>query len=123
GGGASLVLRAQRQPFRSFFETNNFYVFDLVGLQIRRAFPQGSEFGGNFDFFRSSYGEPAQPDPETHGIYRKDKAMRLEAYATLALRDHVGLRFALVKNRKYSNFPGAEYNGLVVSGGFVFGWN
>ena len=128
GGGVVLSVRAQRQPFRSFFDQNNFYVFDLVGLQIARPFPQGSEFGGSLDIFRNSYDEPAFPDattsvPDPPGVYRRDKTRRLEAYASLALRDHVALRIEISKNWRYSNSEGADYSALAISGGIVFGWN
>lgn len=121
GGGVTFTVRAQRQPFRSFFEQNNFYVFDLIGLQIARPFPQGSEFGGSLEIFRSSYPEPTPEDAPT--VYRRDKTRRLEAYANLALRDHVALRFEIEKNWRYSNSEGADYNALAISGGIVFGWN
>jgi hypothetical protein len=123
GGGAVITVRAQSQPFRSFFLTNNFYVFQLIGTQIVRHFPQGSEFGGNFDYFRSSYGEPVPTGSTGEGVYRRDKAVRLEAYASLAFRDRVALRLSVAKNKKYSNYPGADYDAIEVFGGFVFGWN
>ena len=41
-------------------------------------------------------------------MYRHDKARRLEAYASLALRDHVAVRFAIAKNWRFSNFEGAR---------------
>jgi hypothetical protein len=129
GGGTLLNVRALRQPYRSFFkvvdddiEDNNFYVYDDVGLNVNRTFPWGSSFGGNFDFSRNTYAEPARPEPDAPPIYREDRAYRLEAYANLALLDRVVFRLTLVKNRRYSNFPGADFDDTVVFGGFVLGW-
>ena len=80
--------------------------------------------GGNASFSRSAYGEPGPlPAPEEAAlVYRRDQAVRLEAYANLAVRDGVVFRLSVLRTRKYANYPGADYNDTVVSGGFIFGW-
>jgi hypothetical protein len=84
--------------------------------QVERPFPQGSLVGGNLGFSRNTYGEPV------NGIIREDRTIRLEAYANLALRERVSFRFSLLRDRRYSNVSGADYNDTVVFGGIVLGW-
>jgi hypothetical protein len=130
GGGTEFTVTAHRQPYRAFFEDNdpstednNFYVFEELGMRVERPFPQGSFVGGAVSFSRNSYEEPATPPlPETLPILRQDRIFRLEAYANLALRDRIVFRVSILKDRRYSNFPGVDYNDTVVFGGFVFGW-
>lgn len=129
GGGTVFSVTAQRQPYRSFFEDgdpstadNNFYVFEQLGVRVERSFVTETSVGGSFSVFRNTYAEPAKPAPEALPILREDRAFRLEAYANLAVRDRVICRLSIVKNRRYSNYPGSDYNGIVVFGGFVLGW-
>ena len=123
GGGTIFTVIAQRQPYRSFFEDgdpltedNNFYVFEQIGGRVDRPFPRGSSVGGDLSFSRNTYSEPAA------GIRREDRTIWLEAYANLAVRDRVVFRLSILKNRRYSNYPGADYSATVVFGGFVIDW-
>lgn len=124
GGGTTVTAAAQRQPYRSFFQDNNFYVLEQLGAQLSHPFARQSSVGVNATFWRTAYGEPGPlPAPEeTTLVYRHDQAVRLEAYANLALRDGVVFRLSVLRMRKYANFPGADYNDTVVFGGFIFGW-
>jgi hypothetical protein len=129
GGGTEILVTLMRQPFRSFFEDgdnttvdNNFYVYEDAGLRINRRFPRGSSVGGSADFSRNTYAEPVRTSTIAPFFYREDRMYRLETYANLALRDQVVFRLSLVKQRKYSNYPGADFNDTVVFGGFVLGW-
>ena len=122
GGGTTFTVTALRQPYRSFFEDNNFYLVNILGARVDRRFPTGSAIGGDFSFTRADYGEPSPPGSLAPGLLRRDRTIVLEAYANLAIREHVFLRLSINKNRKYSNFPGADWDALVVFGGFVFGW-
>jgi hypothetical protein len=116
GGGTTITFSTERRPYRSFFQENNYYVFEQVGGSVLRSFPRGSNVGGDVSFSRNTYNEPAA------GILRRDQTVFLEAYANLTIRDHVVFRLSATKNRKYSNYPGADFNATVVFGGFVLGW-
>jgi hypothetical protein len=116
GGGTTFTLTAQRQPYRSFFGTNNFYVFESVGGRVERPFQSGTSVGGDVSFSRNTYGEPVA------GILREDHTFWIEAYANLAVRERVVFRLSVLKRRRYSNTPGADFNITAVFGGFVFGW-
>jgi hypothetical protein len=116
GGGTIITVTAIRQPYRSFFGENNFYVFDSVGARIERSFQRGTKVGGDVSYSLNTYDEPDA------GILRQDRTVFLEAYANLAVRDQVIFRLSIMKNRKYSNYPGADFDTTAVTGGFVFGW-
>jgi hypothetical protein len=122
GGGTTFTILSQRQPYRSFFEDNNFYLYETVGGRVDRKFQGDTVVGGDFNFFRNTYAEPTTGDSGVPGILRQDRAYRLEAYANLAIGDRVLFRLSVLKNRKYSNVPGADYNAIVVFGGFILGW-
>ena len=116
GGGTVITVTAVRQPYRSLFGENNFYVFDSVGARIERGFQRGTRVGADASFSLNTYDEPES------GILRQDKTVFLEAYANLAVRDLVVFRLSIVKNRKYSNFPDSDFDTIAVTGGFVLGW-
>ncbi len=122
GGGTTFRVSATRQPYRSFFQQNNFYVYERVGGDVERPFPHGSAFGASLDLSRNLYGEPAPTDSAAPGVIRHDQTFRFEAYANLAVGNRVYLRFSASKTQTGSNYPGADYNTVVLFGGFVFGW-
>jgi hypothetical protein len=122
GGGTAFTVQIGRQPYRSFFENNNFYIYDLLSGRVDRRFPRGSAIGANLTFSKVGYREASPPESDAPGTYRQDRAILIEAYGNLVIREHVIFRLSVVKNRKYSNFPGADYNAIVVFGGFVLGW-
>ena len=121
GGGTSITVNGQQQPYRSFFGNNNFYVFDQIGVNVDRHFPRGSSIGGNASISRSTYGESVE-QPDGAFVYRHDRTVYFEAYGNLAVSERVIFRLSISKNRKYTNFQGADYNAFVVFGGFVLGW-
>jgi hypothetical protein len=53
---------------------------------------------------------------------RRDRTVRAQAYATLALRDRAGLRLSIERHRRSSNLEGFDYDGTVVFAGIVLGW-
>ncbi len=116
GGGTTLSVVAQRQPYRSTDSSNSYYLFDQVGGKIVRPFPRGSNIGGNLLVSRYTYGVPVG------GIYRADRAFVLEVYGNLAIQDRVQFRVSILNNRRSSNYASADYNSLQVFGGFVIGW-
>jgi hypothetical protein len=116
GGGTSLSLIAQRQPYHSTAAENNYYLFDQVGGNVVRPFPRGSSLGGSLVVSRSTYALPIG------GIYRADRSYVLELYASLAVQDRVHFRVSVLNNRRTSNYASADYNSLQVFGGFVIGW-
>jgi hypothetical protein len=122
GGGTILAVSAVRQPYRSFFFQNNFYVYEQIGGEVDRPFQGGTAVGGELSFSRSSYPEANPAQSAAPGTFRQDRAIRLEAYANLAIRERVLFRLSFLKTRKYANYPGADYNDTVVFGGFVLGW-
>jgi hypothetical protein len=122
GGGTMFTVLAQRQPYRSFVTSNNYYVFDVLGLWVDRPFPQGSSVGGDIAFSSNGYNQPISEGLSDTPFYRQDRRFLLEAYANLALAKRIAFRVSLARNRRYSNAPGADYNDTVVFGGFVFGW-
>ena len=122
GGGTVLSVSAQRQPFRSFFIGNNYYVFNAVSVSGTRTFPRGSTFGAILSLVRSAYAAPVPPGFLAEGTMRVDKAIVAEGYANLAIRERVAFRISIRKNVKASTYPGAEYDNLNVFGGFVLGW-
>jgi len=122
GGGTTFTVVVQRQPYRSSVPDNNYYVFEEAAGQVERRFPLGSIIGGRLSFSQNTYGEPSSPAFGEPEILRRDRTMRFEGYANLAIADHFGFRVSVSRNRKYSNFPGASYNDTVVFGGFVLGW-
>jgi hypothetical protein len=124
GGGTMFTVVTQRQPYRSNVTNNNFYVFEQLSGQVARAFPRGSSVGGTLGFSRNSYGDPSPfpPPQESTLIYRQDRTVLLEGYANLAIGDRVIFRLSINRDRKYSNYPGADFNTTVVFGGFVLGW-
>jgi hypothetical protein len=121
GGGTTLGLAAQQQPYRSFFGDNNFYVLDQIAGSIDRQFPQGSSIGAKANFTRTAYAE-AEPQPDGQFVYRQDRTTYFEVYGNLAISERVIFRLSAWKTRKYTNFQGADYNAFNVFGGFVFGW-
>jgi hypothetical protein len=123
GGGTKVTFVAVRQPYRSSVPGNNFYLFDQIGGKIERPFPQGSLVGGEMSFSQGAYDQAATPEPEAPSVLRRDRTIRLEVYANLVVADHVVFRVSFLKNRRYSNFPGADYNATVIFGGFVLGWS
>jgi hypothetical protein len=123
GGGTNMTYVLQRQPYRSYEQSNSYYIFNLIGLGVERIFPHGSSVGGGFNFSVNGYKQPTTyviPEPIT--IYRQDRRIQFEAHANIALAKQVVFRVLLARNRRYSNAPGADYNNTVVFGGFVFGW-
>jgi hypothetical protein len=118
GGGTMFTVMALRQPYRSNVDSNNYYVFDLIGGWVERIFPQGSSVGGDLALSMNSYNEPIREA----SYLRQDRRVQLEAYANLALAKRVIFRVSLARNRRYSNAPGAGYNETVAFGGFVLGW-
>jgi hypothetical protein len=122
GGGTILALAAVRQPYRSFFPGNNFYVFNMVGFSAQRTFPHGTTLGATVNLSQSGYQAPVPPGYRGVGIVRSDRAIFAEAYANLAIRERVAFRISVRENVKASNYPGADYDDLVVFGGFVLGW-
>jgi hypothetical protein len=122
GGGTTLAVTAIRQPYRSFFLDNNFYVFNALGLAVQRAFPHGSTIGANANVARNAYGEPVPQGQPAAGTKRADRAIWIEGYANLAIRERVAFRISIRKNTKASNYPGADFDDVVVFGGFVLGW-
>jgi hypothetical protein len=122
GGGTTLTFVANRQPYRSSVPGNNFYLNGQIGGRVERPFPQGSVVGGELNFSQNAYDQPATADPEASTALRRDRTIRLEVYANLTVADHTVFRVSFLKNRRYSNFPGADYNDTVVFGGFVLGW-
>jgi hypothetical protein len=122
GGGTILTLTSHRQPYRSFFLDNNFYVFDQIGERVDRTFPTGSSIGGSLLFARNSYGEPVPTGSAGEVTRRRDRTYSLEVYANLALRERFAFRLSIRENRRVSDYAGADYNDTVVSGGLVLGW-
>jgi hypothetical protein len=122
GGGTTISVLAQRQPYRSFVQSNNYYVYNLVGLWVERYFPQGTSVGGDFAFSMNGYNQPISDGITTSQFYRQDRRVQLEAYANLTLAKQIVFRVSLARYRRYSNAPGADYNQTIVFGGFVFGW-
>jgi len=122
GGGTMFTFEARRQPYRSLVQSNNYYVFDLIGAWVERLFPQGSSVGGDLALSMNSYNQPISQGNSTVWYYREDRRVQLEAYANLALAKRVLFRVSVARNRRYSNAPGEDFNETVVFGGFVFGW-
>ena len=118
GGGTTFTVTAQYQPYRSTAKSSSFYVFQQIGGHVQRTFPRGSSVGGNLHLFQYDFAESAS----TGSSPRRDRTVRLEAYANLALADRVVFRISVLRSRKYSDFAGADYNSTVVFGGFVLGW-
>jgi hypothetical protein len=121
GGGTVIGLSAQQQPYRSFFGDNNFYVFDLIAASVDRPFPRGSSIGALANFSRTAYTEAVE-QPDGAFVYRQDRTVYFEVYGNLAVSERVIFRLSAWKNRRYTNFQGADYNAFAVIGGFVFGW-
>ncbi|HZN55046.1 MAG TPA: outer membrane beta-barrel protein [Candidatus Polarisedimenticolaceae bacterium] len=122
GGRTTFGFGVQRQPYRSFFLDNNFYVYDEISARVERGMVASARFGASVAYWRNDYHEPVPSGFVGEGIERSDRAISLEVYATLPLRDLVGIRLSVRENRKTSNYPGADYNETMVTGGFVFGW-
>ena len=99
-------------------DESRYYTYDrTLGLCVEAAYDSDPD------------GDPNTPPPDPlpsvdpGQLERQDRAFLLEGYANLVIRDHVSFRLSVVKNRKYSNFPQADYNATVYFGGFVLGWN
>jgi hypothetical protein len=122
GGGTTITGTLQQQPFRSFFGENNFYLYDAVTLRVERPFPSGTVFGGDSSFSINAYDEPSPISDPPYAIFRKDRTIWFEGYANLAISEHARVRFTVSSTKRYSNYPGADYQAVVVFGGFVFGW-
>ena len=118
GGGTAFTAFAKRQPYRSYFFDNNYYVFGQAGFQVNRAFPRGSAVGGELSLIRNSYPEPSGP----LNIYRRDRGIRVEAYANLAISDRLSFRVSVLRDERKSTYPGTDYSSTIIFGGMVFGW-
>lgn len=122
GGGTSVTIAARRQPYRSFFFENNFYVNNAVTVSTQRLFPRGSTVGVNFELSRNTYDEPVPAGSRGAGIVRVDDGAWLEAYANLAIQERVAFRISARGNVKRSNYPTGGFDQVVVFGGLLFGW-
>jgi hypothetical protein len=123
GGGTMITFQIQRQPYRSFVQPNNYYLYDAISGWVERVFPQGSSVGGLVGFSMNSYNQPTSDPNSSSTYYRQDRRVQLEAYANLALAKHVLFRVTLARNRRSSNAPDAGYIEKILFGGFVFGWS
>lgn len=125
GGGTTFSLQLQHQPYRSYVQSNNFYVFNLLGVWVERVFLNGTSVGGDVAYTTNGYnqltpsGNPANPNEL---IYRQDRRVQVEAYGNLAIAKNVIFRVSFARYRRRSNAEGADYNSNVLFGGFVFGW-
>ena len=122
GGGTTFTFRAQRQPYRSYVPSNNYYVFDLIGGWVDRVFVGGSSVGGDIALSMNGYNQPITTTGSGTSYYRQDKVVQLQAYGNLAVSKFVIFRMSLTRNRRYSNAPDADYSNTVLFGGFVLGW-
>ena len=120
GGGTTFTVGVQRQPYRSYDQTNSYYVSNVIAGTVERLFLEGTSVGGSLLFGVNGYKQPSTSQGETY--YREDRRVQLEAHANIALAKRVAFRVSLARNRRYSNAPFAEYNNTVVFGGFVLGW-
>ena len=120
GGGTTFSLEAQRQPYRSYDQFNQYYVSNLIAGSVERLFLQGTSVGGSLDFSINGYSQASTQEDSTY--YRQDRGVQLEAHANIALAERVAFRVSLARNRRYSNAPFANYNNTVVFGGIILGW-
>ena len=120
GGGTTFTVSAQRQPYRSYDQSNSYYLSNIIAGSVERLFLQRTSVGGSLLFSMNGYKQPSTYGDVT--IYREDRRVQLEAHANIALAERVAFRVSLARNRRYSNAPGADFNNTVVFGGFVLGW-
>lgn len=122
GGGTTIATSLSRQPYRSFFTANNFYVSDQVYVGVLRDFEGIAVVGVDASVSRSRYRAAVPAGEPSAGTVRSDQAFSLEAYANLTIRERVIFRLSVSETRKNSNYPGADYDATTVFGGFIFGW-
>lgn len=116
GGGTTVAVTIQRQPYRSTSADQSFYLTDQLGGSVARSFRGGSTVGGRVMLSRYTFGQPIA------GTYRTDRAYLLELYGSLAVQDRVNFRISILSNRRWSNYVGGAYDSIAVFGGFVLGW-
>ena len=122
GSGFSLLATAVRTPYRSFFEPNNYYLYQGGVLEARHLAPGGTSVGGRAQVALVNYPDPVATTEHPEGIRERDWTFSLVGYANLAIRDHVSFRISLGRAVRTSNFPDRNYRDTVLSGGFIFGW-
>ncbi len=122
GSGFSLVGTLTRQPYRAFVLSNNYYLYDAAGLEVKHPSPGGTAVGGRFLLSHVAYPDPVSFPSQPKPVRERETTYSLEGYANLAVRDHVSFRISLKQSVRTSNIPGGDYQDTVLSGGFIFGW-
>lgn len=116
GPSSSLVASAGRRLWPSFYGDNNYYVATSAGLrfEVER---RRQVFGGSADWVLATY-ELAIPG----NSIRRDRSLRLEAYATLQIRRSFGVRVGVSHARRRSSVDATAYDGTAVTIGTLLGW-
>jgi hypothetical protein len=122
GGGTVFTVGILRQPYRSYDQSNSFYVFNQIFGTVARLFHQGTSVGGTLGLSVNGYKQPSTQSGVT--FFREDRRVQLEAHANIALAKRFAFRVSLERNRRYSNAPDDvfDYSNTVLFGGFVLGW-
>jgi hypothetical protein len=120
GPATTVLVRASRRPWSSFFGDNNYYLAGTVGASVQHVWRGGSEVGGSLDLGRSRY-----PDPESiaaGGTKRHDRLLGGEAHVVIALQRWIALRIAYSIQARGSNLPGIEYTAQTLGAQLLLGW-
>jgi len=112
-----LFVDANRGLWSSFFLDNDFYRAQGVEARVERTGARRASVGGILGFQASDYTQGT-----LEGARRRDRRVRVVAYATLPFRERAGLRLSVERHRRSSNLEGFDYDGTVVFAGMVLGW-
>jgi hypothetical protein len=117
------VLQASRRPWASFYANTTHYVVTTLAVTAERRWLRYSALGLNASASRATFSDPVDlPGDPAHGLVRRDRTLRAEAYANLAPLERLAFRVACRWQDRSSNDPDFRFDGLSVFGGVVWGW-
>jgi len=116
GTKSTMEIDMQRRPLPSNFET--YYIINELRLKFARRWLRRSRFGLNLLASVNRYGDLIGGEPEL----RRDQRQSVEGYLDWFFRGKIGVRVALARQRRRSNFAAVGYDATVLTTGFRVGW-
>ncbi len=108
-----------RQVYSSFYDRNNFFVYDAASARAGINFADRWEVALGATYSRSRYETPV---PGSMTGARSDDTLRADAYANVFLPRRFAIRVAVTDERRSSNDPALDYDRRTFFAGAFFGW-
>jgi hypothetical protein len=112
-----LYVDVNRGLWSSFFLDNDFYRSQGAEARVERVGRRRSTVGGILGLQAADYARAVDD-----GARRRDRRVRMVAYATLPFRERAALRLSVERHRRSTNLEGFDYDGTVFFAGMVLGW-